>query len=88
METLRILVVDSDHDAADSLALGFATLGQIVEVCYSADECLKLLATFRPDIVFLEEGLVSICTTIRERCKPDEVRIVGLKSRNNGHPPG
>ena len=84
MESLRILVVDSDRDSADSLALCVSTLGQIVEVCYSAKECLKLLATFRPDIVFLEEGLVSICGTIRERCQPNEVSIIGLKGRSTG----
>ena len=84
MESLRILVVDSDRDSADSLALCVSTLGQIVEVCYSAKECLKLLATFLPDIVFLEEGLVSICGTIRERCQPNEVSIIGLKSRSTG----
>lgn len=88
MEILRILVVDSDRDSADSLALCVSTFGQIVEVCYSANACLKLLATFRPNIVFLEEGLVSICDAIRELCQPNEVRIIGLKSRSNDAPAG
>ena len=66
---------------ADATVLRLCSLGLIAEACYSAAECLQRVAGFRPNIVFLDEVMEIICDEIRERCKPDEVHIVGLTNQ-------
>jgi PAS domain S-box-containing protein len=53
----KLLVVDDNADAADSLALLLRMSGHDVEVAYSADQALQLAGESRPEIVFLDIGL-------------------------------
>lgn len=53
----RVLVVDDNRDAADSLALVADGLGAKVEVVYDGEAALAILGRFRPDVVLLDLGM-------------------------------
>lgn len=54
----RILVVDDDQDAADSLAEYLTrVVGHRVEFAYEGQEALGLARNFRSDVVLLDIGL-------------------------------
>lgn len=54
---LRVLVVDDNQDAADSLALLLGSSGHVARVAYSAREALALARQFSPQIAFLDIGM-------------------------------
>ncbi len=51
---LKVLVVDSYPDAADSLALLLKRYGYTVEVAYSGREALEVARAFRPAVLISE----------------------------------
>jgi CheY-like chemotaxis protein len=53
----RILVVDDNADAADSLAILLGCSGDEVRVAYDGPSALSTAQDFRPEIVFLDIGL-------------------------------
>jgi CheY-like chemotaxis protein len=53
----RILVVDDNRDAADSLRLLLACYGYEVAVAYSGDHGVRVAAQFQPDVVLCDIGL-------------------------------
>ena len=53
----RILVVDDNRDAADSLARLLTLLGQRLETAHDGLEALEAFARFRPEIVLLDLGM-------------------------------
>ncbi|MDR5735953.1 PAS domain-containing protein [Caballeronia sp. LZ025] len=55
--TLRVLIVDDNRDAADSLGLVCEDEGHVVCVCYGATDALKRFASFYPDVALLDIGL-------------------------------
>lgn len=50
----RILVVDDDRDAADSLALLLRLWGHAVHVAYHGPGALEAAAAYRPEVVLLD----------------------------------
>jgi len=57
---LRILVVDDNRDAADSLALVLGGSGHEARVAYSADEALRVARELSPQVAFLDIGMPGI----------------------------
>jgi signal transduction histidine kinase len=53
----RILVVDDNRDAVDSLAMMLKLSGNDVEVAYEGESALRIAQSFRPDAVVLDIGL-------------------------------
>jgi signal transduction histidine kinase len=53
----RVLVVDDNRDAADTLATLLRTLGVTVAVAYSGRTAIEAVATFAPDTVLLDIGM-------------------------------
>ena len=53
----RLLVVDDNHDAADSLARLLQLQGHEVRVVYDGPTALKAARAVRPDMVFLDVGM-------------------------------
>ena len=53
----RILVVDDNHDAADSLGALLELLGGEVAIAHDGPSALAVIETHRPDIVFLDIGM-------------------------------
>jgi CheY-like chemotaxis protein/two-component sensor histidine kinase len=56
----RILIVDDNHDAADSLSTLLTALGATVSVAYSGRDALDLLQVVDPDAVLLDIGMPGI----------------------------
>ena len=53
----RILVVDDNRDAAESLALLLTMTGNQTHIAYDGVEAVAAAAAFRPDVVLLDIGL-------------------------------
>ncbi|HEV3426616.1 MAG TPA: ATP-binding protein [Paraburkholderia sp.] len=53
----RVLVVDDNRDAAESLALLLSIAGHDVRVAHAGEEALALAAVFRPQTVLLDLGM-------------------------------
>jgi signal transduction histidine kinase/DNA-binding response OmpR family regulator len=53
----KVLVVDDNRDAADSLAFLLRAAGHDVQVCHDGHEALATYTTFKPEIILLDIGL-------------------------------
>ena len=53
----RILIVDDNRDAADSLPLMLRLAGNDISTAYDGLEAVQAAATFRPDVVLLDIGM-------------------------------
>ena len=53
----RILIVDDNRDAADTMALMLRIKGNIVETAYDGLEAVRVAGEFRPGVVLLDIGL-------------------------------
>src|SRR6516165_3656755 len=53
----RILVVDDNPDAADSLTMMLTMMGHDIQKAYDGLEAVQAAAKFRPDVVLLDIGL-------------------------------
>jgi CheY-like chemotaxis protein len=51
---LRVLVVDDNHDVADSAALLLELLGCEVRTAYQADEAVKAADGFQPEVLLID----------------------------------
>ena len=56
-EPMRILVVDDNADAADTLAMLLAQLGHAVQVVLDSSEALTVARAFQPEVVFMDIGM-------------------------------
>src|SRR3954452_20848828 len=56
----RLLVVDDNQDAANSLAMLLKLQGHEVRVAYSGTAALEMTKTFTPDVVFMDIGMPGI----------------------------
>jgi PAS domain S-box-containing protein len=57
---LRVLIVDDNRDAADSLAMLLQFEGRQTLCVYSGEEALQVVAAFNPQLVLLDIGLPGI----------------------------
>jgi PAS domain S-box-containing protein len=79
----RVLVIDDDHDVADSLVMFLETFGVTVDVAYGGAPGIEALQSFRPELVFLDLGMPGMDgyeTARRIRALPEgrDVRLVAL----------
>src|SRR5258705_10886056 len=56
-ETRRILVVDDNADAAESLGMLLEARGDEVRIAYDGIEALDIEVAFRPEVVLLDIGM-------------------------------
>lgn len=54
---VRVLVVDDNHDAADSLALLLQLHGNDARAVYDGEQCMEVASTYRPRCIILDIGL-------------------------------
>jgi CheY-like chemotaxis protein len=78
----RVLVVDDNADAADTLALLIGALGCKPVVAYDGKTALSMARDQRPEVVFLDIGMpqmdgYEVCRQLRA-CLGASVRIVAL----------
>jgi len=79
----RILVVDDNEDAANTLAMILKMEGHEVDTAYSGTEALARLTEFEPAVVLLDIGLPGIdgfetARLIRARTRGRKVRLVAI----------
>jgi signal transduction histidine kinase/CheY-like chemotaxis protein len=83
MASRRVLIVDDNADAADSLALLLQFEGHVTKVVYSGEEALAIIEPFKPDIAFLDIGLpemtgYDLARHIRKMPQLKPVRLIAL----------
>lgn len=64
----RVLVVDDNEDAADSLAMLLSAHGDVVRIAYDGEQAVELDAEFHPHIVLLDIGLPKLSGYDVARC--------------------
>jgi len=80
---LRVLVVDDNRDAADSLADLLRLCGADVRACYSAAEALELIGTFAFDAGVLDIHMpefdgCALAPQLRKAMAPHRILLVAL----------
>jgi len=78
----RVLVVDDNADAADSLAMLLQVRGEEVRVAYDGEEAIAAEDEFRPDVILLDIGMpklsgYEVARRVRDRRGPG-VLIVAI----------
>ena len=79
----RLLVVDDNRDAANSLAMVLETLGAQVEVAHDGAAALDAFERFAPQFVLLDLGMpgmngLEVARRLRERANGHAVTLVAL----------
>jgi CheY-like chemotaxis protein len=79
----RILVVDDNADAADSIALLLQAAGHDAEVAYSSEAALEAAVGSRPDVVLLDIGLpgmdgYEVARRLRAQPELENLRLIAL----------
>ena len=79
----RVLVVDDNRDAADSLAMILQLHGHDTEIAYDGEEAIERAAAFRPELLLLDLGLpkldgYEVARRIRERSAGSGVEFIAL----------
>ena len=79
----RVLVVDDNRDAADSLGALLQLLGAEVRVVYDGHAALAVLHDFRPGVIFLDLGMpgldgFEVARRIRQRTDLRDVALVAV----------
>jgi PAS domain S-box-containing protein len=80
---LRILVVDDNRDAADSLGILLAIPGNEVRIAYDGMHAIEMAEEFRPEVILLDIGLPKLdghetAKRIREQPWGPKITLVAL----------
>jgi signal transduction histidine kinase/ActR/RegA family two-component response regulator len=81
--TRRVLVVDDNHDSADSLAALLKILGHEVTTAYDGAQAVETAAELRPEVVLLDIGMPVLdgfeaCRRIREQPWGRDMHLIAL----------
>jgi PAS domain S-box-containing protein len=81
--TRRVLVVDDNRDAAESLAMLLQLIGTDAEVVYDGASALKRLAAYRPDVIVLDLGMpgmdgYEVARRVRSQPEHQHVMLIAL----------
>ncbi|HVG05096.1 MAG TPA: response regulator [Burkholderiaceae bacterium] len=87
MTARRILVVDDNHDSAESLAMLLDLDGNETLVAHDGVEAMQAAATFKPDVMLVDLELpklngYQVARKVRQSLSGDEVRLVALTGWN------
>ena len=79
----RILVVDDNRDAADTLAALLSSMGHTAAVANDGYQALRMLPGFAPQVILLDLGMpglsgYDVAAEIRKDRRNDGVRLVAL----------
>jgi signal transduction histidine kinase len=79
----RILIVDDNRDAANTLAQLLGMSGYIVRAIYDPELALDALLDFAPDLAFLDVGMpklngLELAAMIRAHARGDDVVLIAL----------
>ncbi|MGE0311490.1 MAG: PAS domain-containing protein [Lautropia sp.] len=79
----RVLVVDDNRDAADSLGMLLELAGHVAQVAYDARQGLELAERLRPDVVLLDIGLPGLdghdaCRRLRACPWGERIKVIAV----------
>jgi two-component system, chemotaxis family, CheB/CheR fusion protein len=79
----RVLVVDDNVDAADSLAALLRLMGRDARAVYDGESALAAIEEFRPELAILDLGMpgmdgYELAERLRERYAAADLRLVAL----------
>jgi PAS domain S-box-containing protein len=79
----RVLVVDDNHDAADSLATLLTLRGHDVVIAYDGEEAIEKAKRFTPDIVMMDLGMprldgIEAARRLRALAGGEKLKILAL----------
>ena len=79
----RILVVDDNRDAAESLAMVLSLTGDETRIAFDGFEALETAAVFKPNVMFLDLGLpklngYEVARKVRQSPGGDDVLLIAL----------
>ncbi len=85
----RVLVVDDNRDAAESLGMLLKLLGADVHVVYNGPDALEALTAYRPAVVLLDIGMPNmdgheVARQIRRRPEFQDVTLIALNRMGAG----
>jgi PAS domain S-box-containing protein len=80
---MRVLVVDDNRDAADSLRMLLESAGQDARAVYDGVSALELAESFRPEVILLDIGMPSmdgyqVARALRKRADAPQPTIAAL----------
>jgi PAS domain S-box-containing protein len=83
---LRILIVDDNRDAADSLVMLLRLMGNDTRTAYDGQGGLDVAREFRPEVMLLDIGLprlngYEVCRRVREQPWGKEIVLIALTGR-------
>jgi CheY-like chemotaxis protein len=83
MHSVRVLVVDDNRDAADTLSMLLEVLGHRAQVAHDGHAALDAVLDFRPQVVFLDIGMpgmsgYDVAEAIRNDRRFDQPLLVAL----------
>ena len=83
LERKRVLVVDDNEDAADTLGVMLRGMGAEVHVVHGGEEALETFARFRPSAVLLDIGMprmngYDVARELRARFPDEPVSLIAL----------
>jgi len=81
--SLRVLVVDDNHDAAKSIAMLLRSLGHIAQVAHDGASAMQAALEFVPQVMLLDIGLpvingLQVAKWIRQEPGLENVVLVAL----------
>ena len=81
--SLRILIVDDNRDAADSLVMLLRLMGNDTQTAYDGQEGVEVAGEFRPEVMLLDIGLPKLngyeaCCRIREQPWGKKVVLIAV----------
>jgi CheY-like chemotaxis protein len=84
---LRVLVVDDNIDAAETLAMFLEFRGHAVRVCHEGPTALAMADQYRPEVLLLDIGLpgmsgCDVARTLRQRRWAEDAMIIALSGWN------
>ncbi|HKY02041.1 MAG TPA: response regulator [Burkholderiales bacterium] len=84
----RILVVDDNRDAAESLQVLLSMMGNEVSVAFDGRQAIELAEALRPDVIFLDIGLPGMngyeaARAIRRKDWGRDVTLIALTGWGN-----
>jgi signal transduction histidine kinase/CheY-like chemotaxis protein len=79
----RVLIVDDNRDAADSLAAVLAFLGAETDVVYSGPDAIRRVESYRPSVVLLDIGMPGmdgheVARRIRRRAEFRDIKLIAM----------
>ncbi len=79
----RVLVVDDNHDAAESMGILLKLLGADVQVAYGGSDALEVIGAYQPAVVLLDIGMPGmdgheVARRIRQQPQFRDVMLIAL----------